>query len=195
MNIGVDIDGCLNDVHHFLINEGIKWKLNNGYKNVKFNNDNWNFDQVFEMNDEEKEKFMFEKSSEILMNVKAREEASNVIKKLREEGNKIIIITNRPVYDKCFHNNGRLDISTVEWLNKNNIEYDKIIFSENKKEKVCIDEKINIMIEDMEKSAKKISKSTPVLLFRTTYNKDIKRKNITMVYTWYDIYTKISNKI
>lgn len=25
MRIGIDIDGCLNDVRHTLINEGIKW--------------------------------------------------------------------------------------------------------------------------------------------------------------------------
>lgn len=85
--------------------------------------------------------------------------------------------------------------NTKEWLRKNNIYYDKIIFSPEDKLDICINNNIDIMIEDKTDNINKISTKIPVICFNAGYNEICKGKNIYRVYTWYDIYNTIMNKI
>ena len=82
-----------------------------------------------------------------------------------------------------------------EWLKQNKINYDKIIFSPEDKFDTCKDNNIDIMIEDKVDNINKISKILPVICFNASYNKSCIGNNIYRVYTWYDIYYTIINKI
>lgn len=82
-----------------------------------------------------------------------------------------------------------------DWLQKNNIYYDGLIFSPEDKLDICIKNNINIMIEDKVDNINKISIKIPVICFNSGYNEECKGENIYRVYTWYDIYNTIKNKI
>ena len=50
-----------------------------------------------------------------------------------------------------------------EWLAKNEIEYDYIIFSKEDKSKNIIENDIDVMIEDSPNNVKKLSKLTKII--------------------------------
>ena len=110
----------------------------------------------------------------IAIKLKPIHRATETIKKLKEDGNEIIIISGR--------NNGEYNNPyklTEEWLAKYNIVYDKLILTNayNKEEKanVCKENNIDIMIEDSTQTAVNIEKvGTKVLFMNTRYNKNNK---------------------
>ena len=79
----------------------------------------------------------------ITKKAKPREDVVDVIKKLRKDGHKIYIITAR---DSEFHNDP-YELSKT-WLDKNNIEYDKLIVNARDKVKICKEQNVNIFIDD-----------------------------------------------
>lgn len=78
-----------------------------------------------------------------------------------------------------------------EWLNKNGIYYDQIVFSPEDKLDICLNNNIDIMIEDKVDNINKISSKIPVICFNAGYNEECKGKNIYRVYSWYDIYNLV----
>ena len=77
------------------------------------------------------------------------------------------------------------------WLDKNNIVYDKLLFAKVPKIKEIKENKIEIMIEDSPSTIEAINKIVKVLCYDNRYNRDLKLDNVTRVYSWYDIYNKI----
>ena len=80
---------------------------------------------------------------------------------------------------------------TEEWLNKNEIHYDKIIYTNGSKLPYCVGNYIEVMIEDSPENIKDISASLPVICYNNFYNQNVQGKNITRAYSWYDVYSKI----
>ena len=78
-----------------------------------------------------------------------------------------------------------------KWLEDNNIVYDKLIFTKGSKFPYCLENNIDIMIEDSPRNVQEISVKVPVLCFDNSYNKNIEGKNITRVYSWYDVLNKV----
>lgn len=76
-------------------------------------------------------------------------------------------------------------------VKKNNIEYDKIIFTKPPKINEILENKIDIMIEDSPTTINELVKVVKVLYYDTRYNRKIEHEHITRVYSWYDIYMKI----
>ena len=83
----------------------------------------------------------------------------------------------------------------LDWLKRNKIEYDKIIFSPEDKLDICLENNIDVMIEDKPANINKISGKIPVICFHAGYNKNCDGSNIIRCYSWYDIYAKINNTI
>ena len=107
-------------------------------------------------------------------------EASTITKILKEKGYKIIIMTARPAYKYP-----TLYAQTVNWLNKNNIIYDSIIFEEKNKHAKIMSEFHNIkfMVEDNSYVANQISKwGYKVFLLKNEYNnKLLVEKNVIRI--------------
>ena len=113
-----------------------------------------------------------------------REFASEVIEKLKNEGNEICLITARNSEEEPSKD------WTADWLKENNIYYDKLIFTSEKLE-YCRNNNIDIMVEDCAQNILKLSTEIPVICLDTRYNQECKGENITRCYSWYDIYSKI----
>ena len=78
---------------------------------------------------------------------------------------------------------------TKKWLKKHKINYKKLIFSKDE-EKIqhCIENNIDIMIEDNPKNIEDISNKIKVIKFDCQYNKNINNENVITAYSWYHIY-------
>ena len=139
-------------------------------------------------------KYLFEKdvidNFEYVKNIPARAFASEIIKKLHDEGNKIIIITGRYKTQEDSSIGEQMRKDTVNWLNKN-IIYDEICYAHCPKTKEIKEKNIDIMIEDSPAILPEIVKITKVLCFDNRYNRDLIYNNMTRVFSWYDIYRKI----
>lgn len=191
MNIGIDIDGVLTNDDDYILDCTSKYCYENsikGFENAdlyEYRKFNWDENTI----DAYRKKYFIN----YIKNEPARKFASEIIKKLREDGHRIIIITARY---KTFENGKIGDENirecTLNWLKKNDIDYDKIIFTKPPKVKEIIENKIDLMLEDSPTTINEIVKVVKVLYYDTRYNKDIEGENIIRVYSWYDIYMKMN---
>lgn len=193
MRIGIDIDGVLTDYE--------KWQLDVGSKFfIKYNKnivvpDGYDSDTVFNVTKEMDSEFWKEYLYDYAKNEPARKFAGEVIDILKEKGYEIYIITSRYLTNRGDFLGKQMRRIVKDWLKKNKINYDKIIFSPEDKFDICKDNNIDIMIEDKVDNINNISKILPVICFNASYNKSCIGENIYRVYTWYDIYYTIINKI
>ena len=117
-----------------------------------------------------------------------------ILSLLKERNNNIYIITSRYRTTEFSPRGKEIRDLTIKWLNENKIVYDKIIFS-NDKTKEIKKYKLDIIIEDSPETVPTFSKYTKVFLFDARYNKNINGKNITRVYSWYDILKNIEEVV
>lgn len=188
MKIGIDIDGVLNDVEEWHLAYGSKYCAIHNIKR-DIHPDKYLIKDQFELTDEEEQVFWNEYVFDLVVAIPPRYFASEVIHKLREMGNKIIILSGRngmKLPKECQHQN---NFYVEEWLKKHNIEYDDILIDSTNKKQDCFDLGIDVMIEDKPSNVLAVSEDIPVLCFHTKYNRDLMGKNIIRVYSWYEIYS------
>ncbi len=193
MKIGIDIDGVLNSQYNFCIDYGSKFCCELG--EYKLENINvFNTTDMFLWSEDVAHKFWNKYRVELVVNLPARPFAAEVINKIKQEGNEIYIITARKNNDKWFSEKLENDVEgiTINWLRENNINYDNIYFDVTDKGKFCKDHGIDVMIEDDPHNIQKIIGNTNVMIFDYPYNRNKEFSELTRVYSWYDIYSKIS---
>jgi len=148
MIIGIDIDDTLTDIRDELKKAATDYakklgkNINSEDKYIEDKNNGNTYQEIYGFTYEELKYFLKVIQEEITKNAKPRKGVKESIKKLRESGNKIYIITAR---DKEFHDEPYLLCKS--WLDKNNIEYDKIIVNARDKAKICKEEKVDIFVD------------------------------------------------
>ena len=189
MKIGIDIDNVISNFNDELLKEYLKHDKELRNTGI-INEDVFIRYGMFDWTEKEESEFYKNNIERIAKKLQPLNRATETIKKLKEDGNEIIIISGR--------NNGEYNNPyklTEEWLAKYNIVYDKLILTNayNKEEKanVCKENNIDIMIEDSTQTAVNIEKiGTNVLFMNTRYNKN--NENFEKVSNWKEIYLKIS---
>lgn len=193
MKIGIDIDGVLIDVEKWQLDYGSKFYFEK-YGKAIVNYKGYETNEIFDVSQKYDDEFWTKYYIEYSKTANPRRFAAEVIKKLKNDGNEIYIITTRGDFLSkepiLYEENKKM---VMEWLKQNDIIYDKIIFSEEDKFEVCLEEKIDIMIDDKVENINKISKAIPVICFHAGYNEICQGKNIIRAFSWYDIYYKIRN--
>ncbi len=134
------------------------------------------------------ENFFINHFLEIARNAKIKNNAVRVIKKLFDAGCEIYLITARGEERKIFHDAEAL---TIEYLKQNNICYTKIIFNAVDKAKLCVDNHIDLMIDDSIKHCEEIrNKNINSILFTSVVNKALPT-TVTRVNNWLELEEKI----
>lgn len=189
MRIGIDIDGVLTDIESWQLDYGSKFYYDNYHKGI-INYKGYETYEIFDSSKKCDDLFWMKYFKEYSINIDIRRFASEVIKELKKRENEIYIITARGSF--LFNSSDTMakeenDNIVKNWLDKNDVYYDKLIFSSEDKLDVCIQNKIDIMIEDKVDNINKISEIIPVICYHAGYNEKCSGKNIYRVYTWYDI--------
>ena len=187
MRIGIDIDGVLTDIEKFQFDFGSKFFSN--YNKFIVNPKGYESLEVFGVDNNLDDEFWNEYYFYYLKEEPIRRFANEVIAKLKSEGNEIYIITARYGENKISTEENQS--LTKAWLSKNKIIYDKLIFSPEDKLATCLENNIDIMIEDRPSNINKISTKIPVICFHAEYNSSCHGNNIYVAYSWYDVYHKI----
>lgn len=186
MRIGIDIDDTITNTwedvvpfYSLLFDVPIeKLKKNKPYYNSL--NDRYTKEEYF--------KLIQPIYDNISPRVSLKKDVVNVFHKLHDKGHKIILISSR---GEGFTDAYKL---TKEYLDKNNVVYDKIIVGASRdKAKACLEERIDLFIDDSYKHCMNVSKiGVKVLMADAYYNKDC--LEFPHLKNWNDIYKYIENR-
>lgn len=190
MIIGIDIDDTLTDIKDKIKEEATKYaeqlgkEVKNDNKYIEDKNNGNIYQEKYGFTYEELKYFLKEIQEEITIKAKPREWVKEAIEKLRRDGNQIYIITAR---DEEFHDDPYM--LSKNWLDKNEIEYDKLIVNARDKAKICKEEKIDIFIDDKLANCIKVSNEGIKVIRITNYKE--KHGNIINKSNWEEIYKYI----
>lgn len=190
MKIGIDIDNVISNFNEELLKEYIKH--DEEIKGKGMVNKDVYITEMFSWTKEEERTFYKNNIERIAINLKVIEGASKYIKNLKEDGHIIYIISGR--------DNGEYSDPykmTIDWLKKYDIVYDKLFlvdaYNSHSKTEICLENNIEIMIDDSKRMCKDIKKhGIRAILMDTPYNRDT--NEFERVNSWEEIYNKLSNK-
>lgn len=193
MRIGIDVDGVLTELNRFTTDYLTKYLVKNNIDYQIGKADSVVY-AAFGIDEKIEDDFWEEYLDLYARKVRACAFVSEVIKKLKEDGHEIYIVTARWLTNRDDEVGEDMRNKVKVWLCENDIIYDKLIFTKAKKEKK-LDEikefKIDLMIEDSPKNIEDLSKVVPMICYHAEYNKDFNFENTTRCFSWYDIYHAI----
>lgn len=195
MNIGIDIDDTIsNTFETFLpyMKKFVEQDLNRNLNlNLSSKTDYYNIIEKYNLSQEEARAFWVNNYVSILENVKPRKSAVEIINTLKENGNKIFLITAR--IDDSIVDVQRI---TGKWLECNNIKYDKLIINSYNKLEIAKKEKIDVFIDDSIRNCEMLSSGNiKTYMFSTENNKYYENENILKVSSWDEFYENIKEVI
>lgn len=192
MNIGIDIDGVLTDLERATIDYATKMSVEENWP-ININVSEYWEVKTFNWTEKQADKFWNKYLVPYVQESKSRAFASEIIEKLKKEQNKVYIITARDESGMPPEHYGKMQELTKQWLKKQNIQYDKLIFAKNEEKlQQCLENNIDVMIEDCPNNIQNISKKIKVIKFDCQYNKKELGENIITGYSWYHIYDIIN---
>lgn len=197
MKIGIDIDDTIVDTYRPMIKYAdiydIKVLGNTGTNNNLGNIEDGRYLEVL-YNWDRKTKFdYFDKYyKNVLEECLILPDVSNIIQKLKLDGNEIIFISARVSGIKdCDTKN-----LTKKTLQDNNIPYDGLITDADDKLKYCIEHNIKFFIDDSYTTCRKLQENgIKSYLMTTIMNENVKCENVERVLNWKETYEKINKCI
>lgn len=190
MRIGIDIDNVISNFNEVLLSEYIKHDKD--LRNTGIINENADYIRrgMFDWTKEEETEFYKNNIERIARNLDIIYGAKEYIDKLKSDGHYIYIITGRDNGEYTNPYN-----MTKEWLRKHDIYYDELILTDaydsHAKSNICIENNINVMIDDSVRICKDCIRSgINTILMDTPYNK---YANIKRVNNWKEFYEYILN--
>lgn len=196
MRIGIDIDNTLTDIKRQLDNAIYKYAksinkmpANKNMDIIDTNNNGDVYQKMFNLSYEELKYFLGPIQEKITNNAIPRPYCVDIIKQLHNDRNEIYIITAR---DSEFHEDPYLQSEV--WLNENNIYFDKLIVNARDKKKICLDNDIDLLIDDSISNCLNVS-NAGIYTLTIGHNKEI-INGIRNFNNWQQIYNFLSeNKI
>ncbi len=179
MNIAFDIDGVLTDFQFFLDAYGRRYLSEKHKKEIKIYKQKAEFRERFNCSEKDHILFYLRYLYWYSLRFPIREHASDYIKKIKEEGHKVYIITARVFCQKKNILGKLMRVCVKKWLKDNGIEYDAIYYVSEKntyKEKAELAKEldIDIFVEDTVENIDYINKYCKTICLAADYNCDVK---------------------
>lgn len=185
MRIGIDIDDTITNSYELIFEQIGKYYNVNSYMLMK---KGCKYEDI--LANEEKfpdyQRFSREVVEGLIPTVSIKQGAKEVIKKLKDEGNEIILITAR----NAIEYSDPLNL-TINFLKENDIYYDELHIAIKDKGKFCQENKINVLIDDSIRNCTSAKlHEIPHLLLDNTFNRD--NQELNRVYGWQDVYDNVN---
>ncbi|MFW5787460.1 MAG: 5' nucleotidase, NT5C type [Halanaerobiales bacterium] len=183
--IGVDIDGVLTKEGKGKDNIWLK-ELNKHFNySVERVRDSYDFREAFNLKESELKSFLQSKLAKVYSQVEHYPRARKVLKKLKENGITIYLITARSPEFRTL---------TEKWLSEKNISYD-YLYHEDEKAILARKKNIDIFIEDKAENILELLKvDISVIVMDRYHNQKLPEKNIYRAYNWEDIEKFLKNE-
>ena len=188
MKIGVDLDGVVFDTEKEFRVYSELYDMLELKRNSKIDNKALRFQERFNWTEEETMEFLKKYHNQIVIEASYLPGAKRILKKLKEEGHELIIITARGGINKAMIpiTEGRLKQEEMDI-------FDKYYWATENKEQICKKEKIDIMIDDFDKNCHKISQEKiKVIYLKDAPSNELKENAyLKICYNWGEIYRYI----
>jgi len=187
MNIGVDLDGVLFDTENYFRVDALIHDIENGGEGEVEREESF-FQKRFNWTLEKEQSFLNSIYEDIEMNAPVMYGAKYVLKKLKEMGHKLYIITNRGSYYEK-----EIEI-TDKRLKEEGLEFDGYYYSSKDKAEVCKNINIDVLIDDLYENVEKVTNAgVKCLYYRDLVLKFYNHELCHEVRNWADIYFEIVN--
>ena len=190
MNIGIDIDNTITTTRETIMEAAERFNLENNRPN-QFDLTYYNLEKSLGWDSPTTQLFLHNYLADIYRQVQPKPHALEVIRQLHAE-HQIILITSRN------RRNESVAAITLDWLKKYNVAYDKLVMNQTdnlhhfSKLADCLENGVEIMIEDHHDLALEISAQLPVILFDYPYNYHLRNDNIFRVQDWLEVQQTIN---
>ena len=201
MRIGIDIDDTLSESFELVFPFSQKFDIeelgNSGkVQNYGKTEDHSYIENMYSHWTEEQTSLYWEKIfMQAVTEARPKPYASEVIHKLKEEGNQIVIITSR--YE-VLPNDNTIETKSKEWLTKNGIPYDDFVLNAKDKLIAAQNKNIDLFIDDSIQHCRRVnSGGIKTLLVTTNANQGVEVPELERVYSWiqiYEIYKQMRDK-
>lgn len=186
MKIGIDIDDVITNtsekIQEYVAKDRNSQKLQEHMKEIMKGNPS----------EPEVISFCMENYLRVFQKVKPKDNASKVIQNLLDKGNEIYLITARGENLEFFRGSEKV---TKKFLEYNNIKYTKIIFNAVNKAQLCIDNQIDIMIDDSIEHCEDVKN---VGIKSIVFTSNVNKKTITTVErvdNWLELESKLNEML
>ena len=181
MRIGIDIDDTITNTQAKIDELALK----DGFK-IYDRTKHWFYDR-YNTTSKEDEEFLRKHVVEIMTTETIKEDSSKYINKLIDDGHEIFIVTARSGY----YNENIPDI-TINYLKEHGIKYHDIILECRDKARVCLDNKIDILVDDSIENILNVEEvGIKTITIDNEYNREIKT---TRASNWKEVYEIISGR-
>lgn len=194
INIGIDIDGVINNLSLFHITCGSKFCYENNL-DIVINENEMDSLNIFNWNKSIDNLFWQQYYLHLLYYPDyIRPFVSFVTHAFHDKGYNIYIISSRKDADLPHIEKNSMHSITEKYLTNANIFYNAIFLTDNKWERIHA-LKIDFMIEDNPIFFSKVPQieSVKLMCFSTPYNQKVYGKNVIRVHSWHDILHKIDD--
>jgi len=196
MNIGIDIDGVLTDIHGFNHKHAPPYFTRKFGREVK-DKAPYDIKDIFSCTEDEWKSYWKKYFPRYVMLEPAREGAGEFTQTLRRDGHEVFIISKR-AYSWRQDFLGRLMRGIVRnWLWRNRVWYRELVFCDanihDSKRTACLEKNIDIMIDDEPLNIDSIAPIAKVVCFDTSYNRECEGKNIFRAKDFEETYRLIQN--
>lgn len=185
MIIGFDIDDTITDTFGVMFGYGQKFTIEELGKSAElikttgFTN-HFYCQAMHGWNEAEAEKFFEKYYRNILEETEPFMFAIETIKKLKEEGHKIVLITARWDFKDVNVRN-----FTEEWLKKQEIPYDVLVVNAGTKQQAAIENKLDIFVDDSFENCRSVADvGIKTYIMDARYNKGLEDNRIKRLYSW-----------
>ena len=188
MKIGLDLDGVVFDSERIFRVCAELYDVNVLHKYSVIDNREVKFQDRFDWTKEEMEDFMNKNQTNIIKKSPFMPGAKEVLKLLKQNGHELVIITARGYKVK-----EHIAI-TQDILKQNDMDiFDNYFWGIENKEEICLQEKIDLMIEDSNTKCKILSDNKiKTIYFKDAPNFDMEENEyLKVLYNWGEIYRYI----
>lgn len=197
MKIGVDLDGVTFDTEKLYRVCSELYEVLDLKKNNIRDNSNLMFQQRYNWTEAETKGFIDKYHEYIVRNANFMPGAKEVLRLLKKDGHKLILITSRGAIRENNNEEKYIKI-TEEIFKENNFDvFDKCYWGIIDKVKICKQENIDLMIDDYNENCLKIANEG----IKTIYLKDApsykisENENIITLYNWGEVYRFIRENL
>lgn len=185
MRIGVDIDNTITHTTEMIMHYARIFGAERGLSTVADPN-YYYLEDALGWDHDTAEEFLNSYLGRIYREMRPKDQAVEVMQRLKDE-HELLLITSR---NQQFP---EVEQVTLEWLERYGIAYDGLILNATpnmhyfSKLGVCLENGIEVMIEDHHDLILELSQSLPVIVFDYPYNRHITADNIFRVNHWDEV--------
>ena len=185
MKIGIDLDGVIFDTEKEFKTYAEIYDFVDLKQNKRLDNMEFRFQDRFAWSQDELNGFLKRYHKQIIQEVNYLPGVKRVLKKLKQEGNSLILITARGGLNKDM-----IKLTQKRFKQEDMEIFDKYYWATENKDEVCIKEKVDVMIDDYYLKCINIANKK----IKTIYLKDVgspdveENEYIKVMYNWGEIY-------